>query len=200
MRVPVDHFTANSSLLSFDLSRHKLLRTLEVAASCVYGSFFNSYSITLRGMLEPGSPDWALSLLKHVLSTTTSPALEVVVVYREYDFCGVRHPEYPTFPPVCRVSPDERAREASQHRRQLGVFRELRKLRGFRLVLCADVWHCIVEHSVRVLEEAVAMERAKGGFDIDFPEPLVIYRPRESQTTLLQEHYGLTSPITWTQV
>ena len=199
-RVLVNHFVVESSLLNFDLSRHRSLRTLEVSASCVHGVFNDWFHYELHCESRDNSPDIASRLLKHVLSTITSPALEVVVVYRDYDFCGVRHPGYPTLPPVCRVSQDKRAREALQHHRQLRAFREMHKLREFRLVLCAEVWHRIGEHSVRVLEEAVAVEKAKGGFDIGFPEPLVVYRPRESQTTLGQDYYGNATPKPWSLI
>jgi len=140
--------------------------------------------------------DVSSEILKHVLSTTTSPALEVVVVYRDYDFCGVRPPGYPMLPPVhLSVSRAERTKEGLQHHRRLEVFHEIHELRDFRLVLCADVWHRIGEYSIRVLKEAVGVEKARGGFDIGFPEPLVIYRPRESQTTLRQDCFAVGYPM-----
>ena len=55
------------------------------------------------------------------------------------------------------------------------MFREIHRVRDFRLVLCADVWYRAVEYSVRVLIEAVAAERAERGFDTFFPEPSVVY-------------------------
>ena len=65
------------------------------------------------------------------------------------------------------------------------------------MVLCADVWHRVGEYSVQVLMEAVAAEKANGGFDIFFPEPSVIYRPRESQTDIWADLYAVRSPIVW---
>jgi len=181
--VQANHFAARSALLSIDLSRHESLRTLEVSASCVHGVF------------RYKSPDID-SRLKHVLSTITSSAFfEVVVVYRDYDFRGVKPPEYPTHPPVRRVSEADRAMETSQHHKRFGVFREIRKVRDFRLVLCADVWGCVGGYSVRMLEAAVAAEKARWGFDEDFPEPLVIYSPRKSRTNLDQDLYAASPDI-----
>jgi len=115
----------------------------------------------------------------------------VVVVYRDYDFCGVLQPL------IRSVSQADKASEAFQHHTQLGVFREIRKVRDFRLVLCADVWNDVGEYPVRVLEGAVAVEKAEGGFNEEFPEPLVIYRPRMYQTNLSQDLYASTPTLPW---
>ena len=65
IRVLANNFAGISSLHDFDLSRNKLLRTLEVRALCLY---------------ETG-------LLTHALSTITSPAFsEVTVIYQDSDF------------------------------------------------------------------------------------------------------------------
>jgi hypothetical protein len=64
---------------------------------------------------------------------------------------------------------------------RLEMLREVHKVRDFRLVLCANVWGCVGEYPVRILEEDVAEEKAKKGFDKNFPEPLVIYDPQEYQ-------------------
>ena len=58
------------------------------------------------------------------------------------------------------------------------MFREAHKVQNFRLVLCADVCDCMGEYSVQELENAVAAEKASGGFDSIFTEPLVTYSPR----------------------
>ena len=72
-------------------------------------------------------------------------------------------------------------------------------MRGFRLVLCADVWNRVADYSVGVLEEAVAAEKADGGFDKRFLEPLVIYSPRLCHTDLNQDLYASSppSPFPW---
>jgi len=67
------------------------------------------------------------------------------------------------------------------------VFREMHKVRGFQLVLCADVWDGVVVAAMRELERAVATERAGRGFDDLFPEPLVISRSRGSGPTYQEE-------------
>jgi len=183
VRVLAHNFAARSALLRIDLSRHKSLRTLEVPASCVYGAF------------RYESPDISSRLLKHVLLTITSPAFsEVVVVYRDYDFCGVEAPDYPTYPPVRGTSQADRAMETLQHHTQFGVFRDLHKVREFRLVLCAGVWGCVGDYSVRVLEEAVAVEKAERGFGERFPEPLVIYKPLARRTNMNQDLYAFPHP------
>ena len=40
-------------------------------------------------------------------------------------------------------------------------------------MLCADVWDGVRECSVQALKEAVAAEKAEGGFDSNFLEPPV---------------------------
>ena len=54
-------------------------------------------------------------------------------------------------------------------------------MRDFQLILCADIWDPVGEYAVRMLKEAVAEERAKGGFNVFLSEPLVIYRPWRSR-------------------
>jgi len=53
----------------------------------------------------------------------------------------------------------------------------MHRSRGFQLV-CVNVWEGMGDYAVRLLEEAVAAEKAKGGLNRISPEPLVIYRPR----------------------
>ena len=83
----------------------------------------------------------------------------------------------PDRPPLCEVSQDGRRAEALRHHRRFEVFREVCKVRDFRLVLNATVWDPVGEYSVRMLKEAVAEEKAKGGFDDFLSEPSVTYRP-----------------------
>ena len=58
------------------------------------------------------------------------------------------------------------------------VFREMYAVRGFRLVLYADVWNCVVEYTKGVLKEAFAAEKEAKRLVHLPPEPLVIYSPR----------------------
>ena len=52
-------------------------------------------------------------------------------------------------------------------------------MRGFQLVLRTSIWGHIGEEPVRMLEEAIAEENAKGGFDRLPCELSVVYNPRE---------------------
>ena len=150
-----DGFAAESSLWDFDLSHNKSLQTLEVSA--------RSVEVTLSG----GSLDAASMLLQYALSTIQSPVFfQVVVFYCDRDLCGPQPVRFSYWAP-----------SASQYHGQFEVFREARKVRDFRLVLCANVPDPVRERSVRVLKRAVAAEKAKNGFDDFFPAPSVTYRP-----------------------
>jgi len=132
--------------------------------------------------LNGGSPDAASSLLKHALSTIRSPSFfEVGVLFRWDDFRGVESWQNPDRPPLRQMSPTEKAEEASWHRRRFEVLRSVRNVRDFRLVLSAEVWDPVGEYSVRMLKEAIAVEKADGGFDSFFSEPSVTYSPRRSR-------------------
>ena len=64
------------------------------------------------------------------------------------------------------------AEEASRYHRVFQVFREVHKVRDFQLVLQANVWGCVGEYHVRALEQAVAEEKARKGFEDSLSEPL----------------------------
>jgi len=121
-----------------------------------------------------------------VLSTITSPVFsKVVVIYRDYDLHGIRSNRAGvTYPP-------------SNHQREFRVFREMHKVRGFQLVLCADVWDRVVVEAVRELKQVVAAERAGRGFSDRFPEPLVIPHSRGSGPTYAEEMCS-SGKIPWT--
>jgi len=158
------------SFQDFDLSRNQSLRTLLVMAS------------SIDGALSSGSPDTASSLLKYALSTITSPSfLEVVVRFQWSDFRAVESWRNPDRPPLRELSPAGSEVEALRHRRRFEVLREAHKTRDFRLVLDAKVWDPAGEYSVRMLKEAVAEEKAKGGFDDFLSEPSVTYHPCRSR-------------------
>ena len=119
-----------------------------------------------------------MALLRHVLSTLQSPALlRVIVVYQESDFYGIQIWGSSNWPHLCQVSEEQKAEEASRHRLRFKLLREACKVKNFELVLRADVWGPVGEYAVRRLEEAVAAEKAKKGFDNFSSEPLVIYDP-----------------------
>ena len=190
VRVLTNDFAVGLSLQDVDLSRNKSLRTLEVMA--------RSIDDALRGR----SRDAASNLLKHALSTITSHALlEIIVIYQDYDFRGIRSPwACSARGPLHVMSQAERAREASRHLRQFGVLRELHKVRDFQLLLCADVWDRVGEYSVKVLKEAVEAGGVKGTFDGFSPKPMVIHSPRVAPAGVREELYagGLTIP--WTSM
>ena len=160
MEALADAFVAKSPFRDFDLSRNKSIRVLEITASTILHR-------------TPG-------FLTRVFSTIPySPApLEVVIIYRDYNLC-VGIPPRGGDGYIYVFEPGQK--ETSWHRRLFGVFREMHKTRNIRLVLCVDVWDRVGEHAVRVLEQAVAAEKARRGFGDVFPEPLVIYSPRRSR-------------------
>lgn len=178
VRVLADNFTARSTLWDFDLSRNKSLRALRVTTASIDGEFlFHSQAVPTN-------------LLTYALSTITSPVFsEVTVFYRDYDFRGVaRNRSAPSKPFICQMLPDEMAEDALWHCRGFDVFREMHKVRDFRLMLCPDVWDGIGWYSVRVLKDAVAEERAKGGFNNLSSEPTVVYSPRASHSEFSEGH------------
>ena len=163
-----DESIARSFLRDFDLSRNKLLQTLQV-------------TVWPADRLRVCSPAVAARLLTYALSTITSPVFtEVTALYREYHFCGVELP-WSDRPRLRRRTLAEKAEEASWHSRWFEAFQRMHKVRDFRLVLCADVWEEVGEYSVRSLKEAVAGEEARRGFDLNFPKPAVIYKPQASR-------------------
>lgn len=147
-----------------------------------FGHSRSRHAWSVDRVLEGGSLDPASSFLKHALSTITSTAfLEVMVIYRDRDFCGTRRTLWASheYSPLRSVSQTERAEEASRYNRQLEVFPEAQTVRDFQLVLCADVWD-----RVRALEGAVEAGKAKGVFDNFSSEPMVIHNP---QATIVDE-------------
>ena len=177
MEVLANDFTAKSYIRNFDLSRNKSLQTLEVGAGSVDRALGG-------GSLNPTS-----SLLKHMLSTITSPAFsEVIVIHYGCDFSRLRWASWSNiFDPFRRMSQAERAEEALRHHMQFKLFCEAQKVRDFQFVLCADVWSDLAEYTMRVLREAVAAEKAKGLFDDFSSEPIVIHRPRTVSAEIRDE-------------
>ena len=151
------------TLRDFDLSRNKSLRILEVPAS--------SLNHTSR----------ADTFLKHVLSTITSSAFfQITVLYEDRNFWGGKS-RWSDRPPFRMLSRTEREAEVSLHHKRFEVLRNARGIRDFQLVLCASVWGYMGERLVRTLEEAVAEEKAKNGFDGFSSDPSVTYYPRRSR-------------------
>jgi hypothetical protein len=125
-----------------------------------------------------GSLDNASKLYTYLLSTIQSPAFsKVEVVYLGSDFRAIGAGRQPLMARLRQPSQDEEVEEASQHRKRFELLREMHKVRGFRLVLYAYVWESDAEYVVQLLREAVAAEKARGGFNDLFPEPSVTFFP-----------------------
>lgn len=147
----VDYYTVDNRALlqDSDLSRNSSLRTLETTAESI-------------NVVD----DTASDFFRTVLSTVTSTvALDVVIVYREFDlggtaFCWLGCES----DPVCfrHNTQKERETDALHYERQFKVFREMHDARDFRLVLCADVFECMVEHAVETLRHAVSTREVNG--------------------------------------
>jgi len=112
-----------------------------------------------------------------VLSTITSPVFSEVIIYCDIpDSGGVESYNTPQAPPG-GLSQAERVQEVVRHRRSFEVLREMRGVRDFQLVL--EVWFMgfVGEETVRIFKEAVAEEKAEGGFNDFLPEAWVDYQP-----------------------
>jgi len=118
------------------------------------------------------------SYLRTVLSTVTSPLpLNIMVVYQHYDVgYMLLRPEEP-FPLAC-LCPKGDARVALRHQQRFKELHGMYMVRRFQLVLCADVLDRVTEHTTQALECVVNTEKAKGGFDYLFHEPLIISEAR----------------------
>ena len=149
----------------FDLSRNKSLRTLETTAA----------SITAKHAAQ--------NFLTTVLSTISSPLpLDVIIDYDDVDVDRVRYLTSPgTF--TCPLTlEDEITKNVLRHEQRFKLFREMYRVRGFRLVLCADVFNHSVGPAVQTLERLVRAEKEKGGLDYLRCEPLIISEKRTLQT------------------
>jgi len=168
MLYPTDPLV-ESSLGDFDLSRNKSLRTLWIPV------------FPIHRPSNDDSRDATLKFLKHVLSTIKSSSFsKITVLYGDRDFRGGE--SWSSDRPLIRaLSQAERAEEVSRHRKIFEVFREARKVRSFRLRLFASVWGAAGEESVRILEEAIAEEKAENGFKRFRHDPVVQYNPHRSR-------------------
>ena len=174
--------SAASHLWEFNLFENKLLRTLEISMR------------HLDGALQTSSPPGAVGLFMYVLLTVESPLFsKLVVFYRDFDFCGVEPPWARSL--LHRVSGGEAEREAQRHAARFAAFRLLQAFRHFQLVFCVDVWEGVGDYAARSLEEAVAAEKARGGFNWFSPEPLVLYRPRRARQSSAE--YRMDPLIPW---
>jgi len=164
IQAPANDFAVESSFQDFDLSRNETLRILQVPWS------------SISRASRDGSPN-ASRFLKHVLSTITSPVFSMLIV-----FCGDDHfrpiePWFSDLPLIREVTQAERAEEVSWQRRIFKIFREAHAVRGFQLELCASISGSVGEEPVRFLEEVIAEERAKNGFNDFLHDAFVGYNP-----------------------
>ena len=74
-------------------------------------------------------------------------------------------------------SDSRRLEEVSWHHKRFELLREMHKVRDFQLELHYAPWDWSSEDLTLVLRQAVAAEKARGGFDDFFPEPLVTFAP-----------------------
>ena len=160
----------NQALLQhFDLSRNRSLRTLETTAESV-----NAASST------------ASDFFKTVLSTTPPAPLDVVIVYREFDLGSIWGSCWFTdgSNPICFYHKPrwDTSNDVPRYKRHFRLFREMHKVRDFRLVLCADVFDCLVEHAIQTLEHTLIAREVNGGLDYFINKPLVISERRTPRT------------------
>ena len=144
----------------FNLSRNKSLRTLETTGRSIANA-------------NHENQDVASDFFKIVLSSVTSSVpLDVVIIYRSYEICGL--PGLDLEPFCFRHSSQEVwDREFPYYQQQLKVFREMYKMRDFRLVLCADVPGFMEDHAVEILGRVVEAGKVMGGIGRLY-QPLVI--------------------------
>ena len=141
-------FTGTSFDRDLDLSRNGSLQKLEITAN------------SLISTLKDRAPGTVPSSFRAMVSTVKPPVFSVVVVYGGNDFYNAAY-SWGTQAGL--------GDEGAWYSRQFEVFREMYKARDYRLVLRAV--H-VGDVSVRELERAVAVEKAKGGLP---PELSVTY-------------------------
>ena len=128
---------------------------------------------------EDATPDF----LTTVLSTITSRLpLDVIIDYDDVDVDRVRYLTSPgTF--TCPLTlKDEITKNVLRYEQRFKLFREMYRVRGFRLVLCADVFNHSVGPAVQTLERLVRAEKEKGRLDYLRCKPLTISEKRTLQT------------------
>ena len=117
-------------------------------------------------------PSATVSTFKNVLSTITSPVFaKVTIIYQEPDFPIEFHPrslKQPTF--------SSGKCWAKCHLSVLAMLYKVRKVREFRLELCADVWANVREGAIQQLE--LEAKGAEGWSESISSQPLVTYCSR----------------------
>ena len=164
-------------LQHFNLSRNGSLRTLEIMSESI-----------------SAVEDTASNFLGTVLSTVTSPTpLDVVIIYQDVDLGGARGCWLGcNSGPACprHDSREGRDDDTMRYKQQFRVFREMHNARDFHLVLCADVFDCMVEHAVQTLEHIVNTREVNGGLDYLLCEPLIVSERRTLRTRAADYNAG----------
>lgn len=164
--ISINNFTAGPSILDFDLSRNKCLQTLELSTH------------SIDNALRKDSPDTITRHFKHVLSTIQSPTFsQIQFIYQAYSFNAIKISDRSRLTCIPQLSQSEKVEEALRHSKRFGLLRDVHKVRNFQLILRADVSEYFREYVMGMVNEALAAERARGGFSDLFPEPLLVYSP-----------------------
>ena len=101
--------------------------------------------------------------------------------YSDPNFPGVKS-GCSNWPHLRELSKAERMEELSRHRLGFKGLREVYdQTRAFQLVPFTGVRGRVGEHPVRILEGAVAEEKARVGFDGFSSDPLVVYDPQRAR-------------------
>ena len=112
-----------------------------------------------------GSSPNTTFFLKHVLSTITSSTFfGVAIFYSDPNFLGVKS-GCSDWPHLRELSKAERMEEFSRHRLEFKGLHEVHKTRAFQPALLAGARGRVGEYPVWILEEVVAEEKARVGFD-----------------------------------
>jgi len=160
-------FTENYEAVrwAFDLSRNSSLRTLETTA---------------RSIKRAGNT--ASCFLKAVLSTITSARPLNLLI--NYDMLEV-HCHMPSYIRAGIISPSKRTAQDLVHLGLFKVYSEIYVVRGFQLVLCADVSDRDAQDATRALECIIKEVGMNGGLDYLSCEPLIIFEMRTRITDSL---------------
>ena len=148
---------------TFDLSQNKSLRGLEIPM------FF----------IRPGAnrcPFTRGPTFQHALSTITSPTFSTITItYQCIDF-PLEICDPPAPPHILSLVG---LGMAERHRTVFKFFQEMREIRDFELVLCADINARLAERAVRELEWAIKTQWVpEGGSDNFSSQPSVTCIPR----------------------
>ena len=121
--------------------------------------------------------------LGHALSTIRSPVFsEVRVLYQDIDIPNLQYQWHG--PPLFDGLTSAKVAEVdSKVHMVFEVLREMWRVHNFTLVLCADVWGCVMEYAVQELKRAVWRECTEEKLNGTSSQVLVTFQPREFHPT-----------------